>query len=113
VQRRKYNSAHLATRVVIEQAFGRLKRRFYILGSEIRLNYKSAPKVIVCCFMLRNLANKQNLPDFDDVENQLEPMDINEMSPPTSTMVKLAYNIVIMLLRRFSNLFFVALFVTW
>ena len=35
---KKYNKCHCSTRSVIERTFGRLKRRFHILHSEVKYN---------------------------------------------------------------------------
>lgn len=64
----RYNAAHKSSRVIIEQTFGRLKRRFSILGSGIRVNYKKAPQVIACCAMLHNLAVRRRLEQIDENE---------------------------------------------
>jgi len=84
-QQRRYNFAHCDTRVVIEQAFGRLKRRFYILGSEIRLNYRTAPRIIVACVMLHNMAIRRRLPDFPDENEENDDADnegVEEIGQP-------------------------------
>ena len=44
-----YNSAHTKTRVVIEQTFGRWKRRFHVLHSEIRMAPEKVCLMIGAC----------------------------------------------------------------
>lgn len=62
-----YNKLHCKARVIIEQTFGQLKRRFPILHYGIRLKLQSAPQVIICCCVLHNIAKKLNdIEDFDD-----------------------------------------------
>uniref|UniRef100_A0A915IIS0 DDE Tnp4 domain-containing protein n=1 Tax=Romanomermis culicivorax TaxID=13658 RepID=A0A915IIS0_ROMCU len=69
-QQHRYNSSHKRTRVLIEQVFGRWKRRFHILHGEIRVFFKNVPKLVLCCAILHNYAVHLNLPDFEDeVEN--------------------------------------------
>ena len=60
---KKYNYAHIRTRVLIEQAFGQLKRRFNILYSKTRLGVDKVAKVVVVCCMLHNLAVNRKLPE--------------------------------------------------
>lgn len=55
--------------------FGRWKRRFYILHSELRVDYKRAPILIACCAILHNIAVKHRLPDFEDGVEDVEFLD--------------------------------------
>lgn len=53
---RRYNSSHKKTRVLIEQVFGRWKRRFAILHGEVRVKFERVPMLIACCALLHNIA---------------------------------------------------------
>ncbi|XP_067659984.1 putative nuclease HARBI1 [Haliotis asinina] len=57
----RYNSAHRATRCVVERAIGQLKRRFRVLHGEIRLKPEKAAKVITVCAMLHNICKDRNI----------------------------------------------------
>ncbi|XP_045213390.2 putative nuclease HARBI1 [Mercenaria mercenaria] len=50
----RYNIALTRTRVIIEQTFGVLKRRFPCLSYGLRTETTSAPKVTVACVVLHN-----------------------------------------------------------
>jgi len=62
----RYNAKHRKTRVIIEQVFGRFKRRFSILHSEIRVKTNRVPMLVACCAILHNIAVRNRLPDVDD-----------------------------------------------
>ena len=65
---RKFNKTHCSNRVVIEQAFGQLKRRFPILHYGICLKLSVVPTCIMACFILHNVAKHLSDPDdFDDI----------------------------------------------
>ena len=49
LQQETYNSAHTKTRVVIEQTYGRWKRRFHVLHSEIRMAPEKVCLIIGAC----------------------------------------------------------------
>ncbi|XP_052787504.1 putative nuclease HARBI1 [Mya arenaria] len=68
----RYQQAHTRTRACIERAFGRLKRRFHVLHSEIRLRPEKACKVAVACVILHNIAVDMNMPmdDHDFIQPQ-------------------------------------------
>lgn len=51
----RYNTAHCRTRVLIEQTFGVLKRRFSCLHSELRLSPQRACVAVVACCVLHNI----------------------------------------------------------
>lgn len=51
----RYNTAHCRTRVLIEQTFGILKRRFSCLHSELRLSPQRACVAVVACCVLHNI----------------------------------------------------------
>ena len=61
------NSSLCKTRVLIEQAFGRLKRRWGILHQEVRAATFKVPKLVVVCMILHNIAIEMNMPDFDSI----------------------------------------------
>lgn len=68
---RHFNREHARNRVVIEQAFGQLKRRFPILRYGIRLKLANAPKCIIACVVLHNVAKSLNdADDFGDDEEE-------------------------------------------
>ena len=58
-----YNRALLRTRVIVEQAFGILKRRFACLSIPLRLKPDRACKVIVTCVILHNIARRISEPE--------------------------------------------------
>ena len=70
---RSFNRSLKKTRVVIEQVFGRWKRRFHVLHSEIRMHPEKVCKVIGACGVLHNIAVMFNEPFEDDEEHQNEP----------------------------------------
>ena len=51
-----YNDAHAKTRVVIEQTFGRWKRRFHVLYLEIRMAPEKVCMTVGVCAVLHNIA---------------------------------------------------------
>ena len=73
-QQERFNSAHSRTRSVIERTFGRWKRRFHLLHSEIRMTPDRVCKLIVACAILHNFAIFQREPMEDDV---LEAEDVD------------------------------------
>lgn len=62
-QETAYNRCITRERVVIERCFGQLKQRFPILQHKVRLSLNKIPKLIVCCFVLHNIA--KHLQDED------------------------------------------------
>lgn len=66
-----YNRCLTKERVIIERCFGQLKQRFPILQHTVRLSFNRIPKLIVCCFVLHNIAKylqdpQPGLPDCHD-----------------------------------------------
>ena len=71
-----YNTAHTKTRVIVEQSFGRWKRRFHVLHSEIRMTPQRACSVIGACAVLHNIAVLLNEPmDDDPLDDDPEGID--------------------------------------
>ena len=56
---------HTKTRVIIEQTFGRWKRRFHVLHSEIRMAPERVCNIIGACAVLHNIAILQKEPMED------------------------------------------------
>ena len=70
------NTARTRTRVVIEQTFGRWKRRFHVLHSEFRMAHEKVCLIIGACTVLHNIAILQNEPMEDGEINlvaEVEP----------------------------------------
>ena len=70
---KRYNKLHTQNRVVIEQCFGQLKRRFPILRYGVRLKLERVPTCIIACFILHNVAKSLN--DPEDFEEDIEEVD--------------------------------------
>ena len=62
----RYNTAHAKTRVLIEQTFGRWKRRFHVLHGEVRMRPERVCTIIGACDVLHNIAVIMNEPMDDD-----------------------------------------------
>ena len=62
-----YNYAHKKTRVLIEQTFGRWKRRFHCLHGEIRMAPDKVCTIIVACAVLHNMAIVWKQPMLEDL----------------------------------------------
>ena len=71
-----YNDAHCKTRVKIEQTFGRWKRRFHVLHSEIRMAPEKVCIIIGACAVLHNIAILLNEPMEDgEVDDEMNDID--------------------------------------
>ena len=66
VAQENYNYAHKKTRVLVEQAFGRWKRRFHCLHGEIRMAPDRVCVIIVACAVLHNMAIDWKEPMLED-----------------------------------------------
>ena len=69
---RRYNGALCRTRVLVEQMFGILKRRFNYLHDGLRLSPKRAANVVVACAVLHNIGIQRG--DIIPAE-EVEPED--------------------------------------
>jgi len=84
----RFNWAHRKTRMLVEQAFGVIKKRFYILATGIRFHkMKNASEIIIACFVLHNLCilhgdqgEVDDTADEPDDGLQLAPAD-DQMNP--------------------------------
>lgn len=63
----KYNSALCRTRVIIEQTFGILKRRFQCLHNELRTSPEQAIQYVLACVVLHNIGIERG--DIIDINN--------------------------------------------
>lgn len=70
-----YNDAHTKTRVVIEQTFGRWKRRFHVLHSEIRMAPEKVFMIVGACAVLHNIALQLHEPMEDEEVDELADVD--------------------------------------
>ena len=59
-----YNHVHKKARCTIERSFGQLKRRFFCLGSTVRIKLDRIPAVITACVYLHNMAKNLQDPTF-------------------------------------------------
>ena len=73
VPQQAYNRAHKKTRVCIEHAFGRWKRRFNLMHAENRRRVDNVVLDIRACAVLHNIAVESGQSDFDNVLHDDEP----------------------------------------
>ena len=72
-----YNSAHTKTRVVIEQTYGRWKRHFHVLHSEIRMAPEKVCLIFGACAVLHNIAVLLNEPmDDADLPDEVPEVEV-------------------------------------
>lgn len=83
-----FNRAHRKTRVVIEQTFGRWKRRFHLLHSEVRMHPEKVCQFIGACAVLHNIALAFNEPMEDEDENDDDPDVQGYHGPETGQMIR-------------------------
>ncbi|KAF9811668.1 hypothetical protein SFRURICE_011031 [Spodoptera frugiperda] len=78
-----YNKKHSATRVVIENTFGRLKNRWRCVCKDRVLHYKPAKcaQIIIACCILHNIATDFNIPDPEDSEGDIALTDTSVNDP--------------------------------
>ena len=70
-----YNDAHAKTRVVIEQTFGRWKRRFHVLHAEIRMAPENVCVIVGACAVLHSIAVQLHEPMEDEEVAELADVD--------------------------------------
>ena len=81
----RYNVAHKATRVGVEQAFGLLKRRFHILHGEVRLATGIVPQLVAACAVLHNMAIDLGQPEPpDNLPEERQPEGVPYAGPDAS-----------------------------
>uniref|UniRef100_A0A2H1WHW7 SFRICE_008278 n=1 Tax=Spodoptera frugiperda TaxID=7108 RepID=A0A2H1WHW7_SPOFR len=78
-----YNKKHSATRIVIENTFGRLKNRWRCVCKDRVLHYKPAKcaQIIIACCILHNIATDFNIPDPEDSEGDIALTDTSVNDP--------------------------------
>ncbi|MBW0542947.1 hypothetical protein O181_082662 [Austropuccinia psidii MF-1] len=59
-EHQRFNNIHSSTRMVVEQAFGRLKNRFRCLLSPQAILPMNTGKVMIACMILHNILNGRN-----------------------------------------------------
>jgi len=73
----RYNAAHMKTRSIVEQAFGVIKKRFYILQTGIRFRKMTeAACIIKACFVIHNLCIK-----FGDYGEEQDVVPEEDLQP--------------------------------
>ncbi|XP_046346885.2 putative nuclease HARBI1 [Haliotis rufescens] len=80
----RYNGSLCRTRVLIEQTFGVLKRRFQCLHNELRATPRQAVTYVVACVVLHNLGiERGDIINHD--ENLMPPSsNVNNYVPPVT-----------------------------
>lgn len=75
----KYNNALCKTRVLIEQTFGIIKRRFRVLHCEMLTNPSQAVINTAACVVLHNIGiNRGDIINYDRLEDQDTNIDMQE-----------------------------------
>lgn len=59
VEQESFNAYLSRGRVVVENAFGRLKARFRCLIKRLDISYKFVPKVVIACLILNNIIEQR------------------------------------------------------
>lgn len=84
---RHFNKIYAKERVIIERCFGQVKKRFPILHYKVRTALHTVPSVIICCFVLHNIAKYLNdsddFPELDDNNDNGEPEPATVGDPVT------------------------------
>ncbi|XP_061193223.1 putative nuclease HARBI1 [Saccostrea echinata] len=75
----RFNRAHGRTRSQIERAFGRLKRKFHVLHSEVRMKPHRVCKIVIACAVLHNISLTLGEPEDEEEPDQ---EDIQPPQPP-------------------------------
>ena len=87
LQQRSLNVELRKTRVLIEQVFGRWKRRFHLLHGEIRMKPEKVCLLIGACAVLHNIAIMFNEPDIDG-DDPDEPKVEPYIGPETGRQIR-------------------------
>ena len=89
-----FNIKHNTARVVVENAFGRLKGRFRSIGKRLDLKVENACNVIAACCVLHNYCEMQN-ESFDDqwlndihIHARVCPGDPNQRQNPNAIAIR-------------------------
>lgn len=87
--KQQFNAAHKRTRVIIENTFGRLKRRFHLLHSENRhRRINDVVQDIRACAVLHNIAVKKNQPDLNDDLFDNQPISVPYNGPMSGQITR-------------------------
>jgi len=88
-QQLNFNKVYARDRVIIERCFGQVKRRFPILHYKVRVTLRNVSNIIICCFVLHNIAKYLADPyeDFPEIDDQDE--DEADATPmPNNTRIR-------------------------
>ena len=77
-----FNKVYASERVTVERCFGQVKMRFPILHYKVRTKLSSVGGIIICCFILHNVA--KYLGDADDFD-ELVVQDEDEVGENLET----------------------------
>ena len=91
VAQENYNYAHKKTRVLVEQAFGRWRRRFHCLHGEIRMAPDRVCVIIVACAVLHNMAIDWKEPMLEDTAIDQHSIDESQAIEETAHMAAKHY----------------------
>ena len=78
---KNYNVVHKHTRSLVERTIGQAKKRFYCMGSIIRLKQDRIPSVVEACFILHNEAMRLYDPPIPYTRDE-EDRFLDRNTPP-------------------------------
>lgn len=80
-KQKAFNYRHSSVRIVVENAFGRLKARWRILKRQLDVHIEEVPFIIGACCILHNLCENSGTPPPPDHERNDEDSPCSGLQP--------------------------------
>ncbi len=84
IPQKRYNNSHIATRNVIERAFGVLKTRFGCLDKVLKIQLKNTLTTIIACFVLHNFCLSDSN-EYENINSNIQSFNFNTHESDTNS----------------------------